>query len=80
MGWKRVTACLCECVCTMCNVEIVVTLKMHTMKRQDGVVVKQLAVLGLAPNVPPPNCIALYCAAAALHTMFFHWFAMFPSL
>ena len=51
---------------------------MHTMKRQDGVVVKQLAVL--APNVPPPNCIALYCAAAALHTMFSHWFAMFPSL
>ena len=79
MGWKRVTACLCVCVC-MCNVEIVVTLKMHTMKRQDGVVVKQLAVLGLAPNVPPPNCIALYCAAAALRTMFFHWFAMFPSL
>ena len=78
MGWKRVTACLCECVCTMCNVEIVVTLKMHTMKRQDGVVVKQLAVL--APNVLQPNCIALYCAAAALHTMFSHWFAMFPSL
>ena len=67
-------------MCVFVQCEIVVTLKMHTMKRQDGVVVKQLAVLGLASNVQPPNCIALYCAAAALHTMFSHWFAMFPSL
>ena len=44
------------CVCVFVQCEIVVTLKMHTMKRQDGVVVKQLAVLGLAHNVLPLHC------------------------